>query len=153
MKKIVCLVGNYKSNNAGDDFYKYLLTERYKEVEFYHSSEIDILKSDCVIFGGGGLLNPDNTGRINFLEKSDSIGLPIIGISLGSVGSLKKVDPTESHSILSKFKFITVRDDYSYRTIKKINKNTTNTGDLVWCYEPIISKQKNEFFNKFFENF
>jgi polysaccharide pyruvyl transferase WcaK-like protein len=147
MKKIAVLIGNYKSNNAGDDFYKYLLSERYKDIKFYHSSDCDILKSDFVIFGGGGLLNPDNTGRINILEKADAIGLPIIGISLGSVGSTKKVDPTQSHQIISKFKFVTVRDEYSYKTLRKINKNTTNTGDLVWCYNPSIIKKRNEFFN------
>lgn len=135
----ITVVGNYNSNNAGDDFYLHLLREKYPQHNISPYKKGDT--PEFIIFGGGGLLNPDSNKRIEWIRSK---GIPFCALSIGSVGAVRKTNFTGIYSYLSNAEFVTCRDNYAFEHLSKINKATELLPDLVWNYQPRVKKVKEE---------
>lgn len=137
----IAVTGNYGSTNAGDDFYLYLLRKRYPQHEFLFYHFVRDEKLDFGIFGGGGILSPTQTKRIKFIEKKiHSKGIPFCALSIGSVGTRKKMDPLPNYDLLKHAKFINVRDRYAFDRLSTISDKVHLLPDIVWSYKPPIKK-------------
>jgi len=119
------LIGNYYSNNGGDDLYKYILEKEFPEHEFIgHKGAKDY---DYTIYGGGGILGT----RLKIIDKP---------YCMLSVGYNIKCD----YSLYKDADFITVRDEKAYLSLKNINDNVFMLPDLAWLYKPKVDKVNNK---------
>jgi len=131
----VVVIGNYRSNNAGDDMYLYLLRLRYPQHTFVDHSDMSVTP-DFVIYGGGGVLWEGNR-RVDVLHRIvEEHNVPFCVLSVGSGSkSLKNHDKKTFKGA----EFITVRDRIALETI-----GGTMLPDLGWSYKPDVKPKGNK---------
>jgi len=126
---LIPIIGNYQSNNLGDDQYLATLQLRYPEHKFIAGHTLGGLKPDFIIYGGGGVLrNKDSrVAKLSEWRKKYKVpfGVMSVGTAEGEILSYKK-QPFEGAE------FITVRDEMSALAIPK----ATLLPDLAWAWKP-----------------
>lgn len=143
----IAVAGNYGSTNAGDDLYLYLLRKRYPEHEFIFYHFVRDEKIDFAIFGGGGILSPTRLKRLHFMDKRiHARGIPFCTMSIGSVGTRKKIPCLPNYESLKNSVFITVRDRFAHEELSKISDKVHLLPDIAWSYKPPVKKVINEKF-------
>jgi polysaccharide pyruvyl transferase WcaK-like protein len=159
MKKAL-VIGNYGVGNFGDDLLMKSVESQLKELQmdyvvacpgeipgsvaimpagirsFFRFRWLDFLKElrscDVVVFGGGGLLNPEERmslyiwGQIIIMAKIYKKKVIMIGQSFSAID--KVVD-----FLVNKVDAISVRDSYSYKLLsEKYTGKLVRVDDLAW---------------------
>jgi len=129
-RKTVALIGNYRSQNMGDDLYWYLLKKRYPNCRIAPLHKLDGVPIDYVILGGGGILRDDCARTRLARETAKKHRAPWCVLSCGSAagGGVKFTDGSQYKTA----EFITVRDDSA-----TIIRRAERVPDLVWTYQPM----------------
>ena len=164
MTKKICISGYYGFDNFGDETILKVLVENLKKytcnleitvfssnpdktstnlnVKSVHSFDLlgvikSLLKSDCLISGGGSLLQ-DVTSKKSLIYYLAVIGLAqlfgkktiIFAQGIGPIKD-KKLEKLTA-SILKRAKLITVRDDNSLKLLNSCGINAIKCNDPVW---------------------
>ncbi len=125
----VVVIGNYLSQNLGDDMYLFLLQERYPLHEFIPHSLLGDRRPDFIIFGGGGILRVEDP-RVALLHrwrKKFRINYGVLSVGSTRAGRLKY-----SRNPFPGAKFVTVRDHVAYKALE----HSELIPDLAWAFEP-----------------
>ncbi len=126
---LVAVIGNYLSNNLGDDMYLFLLRKRYPQHEFVPHSLLGDRRPGFIIFGGGGILRGEDP-RVELLHKwRKKFKVPYGVLSIGSA------EPGELRFYRYPFpgaKFVTVRDRLAHETLR----HAKLIPDLAWTFKP-----------------
>lgn len=134
---LVVVIGNYLSQNLGDDMYLFLLRDRYGDHEFVPHSLLGDRRPDFIIFGGGGILRVDDP-RIRLLHKwRREFKVPYGVLSIGST------EPDTLAFEKNPFpgaKFITVRDRVAHEALRR----SKLLPDLAWTFEPEETEQEDK---------
>lgn len=164
--KNVLIVGNYGVGNYGDDLLMKSVVSQIErlgadyivacpgEVEnsvgimpagirsFVGLKWLDFFKAlkkcDVVVFGGGGLLNPEEKmslyiwGQIIVMAKIFKKEIVMVGQSFSSIDSVVSF-------LLSMVDGVSVRDSYSYKLLKEqYEGDLVRVDDLAWYLSPIV---------------
>ena len=133
MKTVVPSVNPAKTKSSFD-------TDSFNHLNFIELKK-QMINSDALIFGGGGLLQ-DETGLWNLpfhlsrITAARKQGLPWIGVGLGASGltskrSLKQVSNTFKDPL-----GVSVRDQNSAQILKSLNiPNVVKAADLGWLWD------------------
>ena len=131
--------GWYDKNNLGDELFKPSFKKLIKHnLTFINSfKNIDYSQYDGVIFGGGSILYDEP----EHIDISKLIGKQIFYVGIGAEGQIHFTHKT----LLSQANAIFLRSNDNFEYIKKINKNTYITNDIVYSLRPGAKfKQQNK---------
>ena len=129
-KMVVAVIGNYMSNNLGDDLYLHQLGSKFPEHQFIAHSKLEKTKPDYILFGGGGVLRDEDPRVQLLMEWTRQFNVPYGVFSVGCA------DNTENYTNRNRFfgdaDFVTVRDPISADAIP----GSVLLPDLAWTYMP-----------------
>lgn len=126
---LIVVIGNYLSNNLGDDMYLFLLRKRYPKHEFVAHSLLADRRPSFIIYGGGGILRNDCGRRQLLSEWIKKFKAPYCVLSVGTA----EIETIEfDDESFPEAEFITVRDRASADAIS----SAEYLPDLAWAFKP-----------------
>lgn len=126
---IVVVIGNYASQNLGDDMYLQLLRDRYPQHRFVPQHELGRDEPDFAILGGGGIISQKETRRTLLHEWVRKFSIRYCVMSVGSASGKQLAFDTDP---FPGAEFITVRDPDCARALPA----AVTLPDLAWTFEP-----------------
>lgn len=126
---LVTVIGNYNSQNLGDDIYIHLLRDRYREHEFVPNHELGDRTPEFIIYGGGGILTADSPREQLLYKWVEEFRVPYCVLSAGTATGPGHVLPQME---FTGAEFVTVRDTKAARRVR----GSELLPDLAWAFKP-----------------